>query len=169
MIQDRQKLEKFEKFALNEMDKLVGLFMTKDDNNGYVMYDRYHLTPVPKTKLWTVTKNGTKISDFETRRIAGAWCIADHHHRFRLEHEILFYNQEYMKVCNRIDFSRDSLSSDPERRDIQIARMLRDKDYKRHIENALDKLVGSAKYIQLKGFTNETERSSAQSARTKRR
>ena len=169
MIQEADKLEKLEKFAIREMDHLAGIFMIKDDVGGYVMYDRYHLTPVPGRRTWQVVKFDQIIGEFETKRLAGAWCIADYYRQYKLEHELFFFNSEYMKVCTKIDQARAGLSRDPERRDMQIARIMRDKDYKRHLENALDKLVSSAKYIQLRGFSNETERSIAQPTRTKRR
>jgi hypothetical protein len=152
-----QKLEQWAEQALaHALEKTI----LPDNSNGYVAFGRYHIRP--SRAGVTVSTWADDIHCFINKRHAMTWCILDHRGNYGMANRIV-----------ALDKRKQTLNSDIHTRQ-SIAERIRDANSRETVEiklstkiqsltavnHELDKCIGYAKYLQTKGFTNETARTS---------
>lgn len=141
--------------------------LMRKDNDSYILFGLYTITPW--LGAYQVYKNKQLIDYFANKKIAAAWCIADHYLAINLCLLLTQRNNEYNRIINRINQELSRISADPVMQDIIDARLSREKIRKKDIQLQLDILIERAKYIQNKGFNNETSRTNTSATGKKRR
>ena len=126
------------------------------DGSGYMAFGRYHIQPLDG--VYEVTKYQLVRGHFTSLRGAISWCIADKYNQHRLRSDI--HRLETHKLMVQSDFKvrsalakrnkkpHDGMDAKLETRQHQLAQ----------IEFQLDKCINLAKYWQIRGFNNETQR-----------
>ena len=126
------------------------------DGSGYMAFGRYHIQSLDG--VYEVTKYQLVCGHFTSLRGAISWCIADKYNQHRLRSDI--HRLEKQKLMLQSDFkvrsalakrsknSHDGIDAKLETRQYQLAQ----------IEFQLDKCINQAKYWQIRGFNNETQR-----------
>lgn len=103
-------------------------------------------------------------------RTAIAWCVADKYNYFSLLRDIEISSAELERLENDIDHYRGfvKLNQDSDRNEIIAHRLYTTILRQKYIKNRLDKCIDVAKYMQQKGFDNETARIGLKNSGTKK-
>lgn len=157
--------QKLERWAEREVRRNLHTMIVDDESGGYVAFGRYHLRPNYQTfEVYTLGEN--LVGTFSNKRTAISWCVADNNNQFKLAQSI-----------RQLDTKKQILSADIHCRR-QLADRSRDAGFSevvltklqpkvlQHtwVDQELEKCLNSAKYIQLRGFQNETARTSGNQA-----
>jgi len=141
-----------------EFPDLLPNAIWRNEDGSYEVFGRYRILP-EKTK-YRVYCLATDVGLFNSTKTALSWCIADKHQAYNLARELLETDIKLGTLTNDIN-SRASVadrSKNFEFRD-NIGTKLETKIIrKKQLENQLAKSVNWAKYIQQRGFNNETAR-----------
>lgn len=130
----------------------------RNDDGSYEVFGHYRI--VPEQSKYRVYCSATDVGVFNTTKTALSWCIADKHRAYNLAREILETDIKLGTLTNDINIraSVADRSKNFEFRD-NIGTKLETKIIrKKQLENQLTKSVNWAKYIQQRGFENETAR-----------
>jgi hypothetical protein len=113
----------------------------------------------------------TDVGVFGSTRTALSWCIADKHRAYNTARELLRTDNKLTALTNDIN-TRAAIgdrSQNPALREIILTKLETKIIQKKILENQLTKCVKWAKYIQQRGFDNETARTGrSQSNKTSR-
>jgi hypothetical protein len=157
--------QKLERWAEREIRRNIHTMIVNDESGGYVAFGRYHLRPAFQA-FEVYTSGDNLIGTFSNKRTAISWCVADNHNQLRLAQSI-----------KTLDTKKQTLSADIYCRQ-QMADRSRNNGFsevvltklqpkvQQHtlVDQELEKCLISAKYIQLRGFQNETARTSGNQA-----
>ena len=152
------KNREIEQFVRAELKEVMPNMIWRDDNGDYEVFGRYVIT---KTKnLFEVHIHATCAGAFNSTKTALSWCIADKYRNYNLARQILTIDNVLGNLNNDI-FTRAAVANKTKkvqfREDIETkleTKIIR----KRELEIQLDKCVNQAKYLQQRGFNNETSR-----------
>jgi hypothetical protein len=100
------------------------------------------------------------LGDFSDRRVALSWCVAKNLQRHDLAASIAMLDQQHSTVEQDCE-ARKKLalhSSQPQFRDRVLTKLQAKNLYRAQINNQLEKCISLTKYLQLRGFQNETAR-----------
>ena len=152
------KDQEFERMVREEFDQLLKVLIWQNDSGEYEAFGRYRI--VPQRPGYTVYIDEDKQGFFNSTRTAISWCVADNHKRYNLARDLLNYDHMLTNVTNDI-YVRVGVTN--KTRNAQLRESIETKlepkiIHKRELEVQLDKCVNSAKYLQQKGFLNETQR-----------
>jgi len=152
--------QKLERFAERELKRVYTELIIDDEQGGYVAFGRYYLRP--QDSGIAVYQSEDLVAVFSNKRTAISYCVADRFNQLKLAREIEI-----------LDFDKQKLDTDLETSHLQITRTkstdlremiqtkIQNKLATRRVVNAeLEKCLNSAKYLQLRGFSNETARTS---------
>jgi hypothetical protein len=128
------------------------------DTGGYEVFGKYRI--LPDRPGYLVMCSATEVGVFNSTRTAMSWCIADKYCDYNLARNLLILdnklahlNQDIQARANLADRSQN-----PDFRE-RIGTKLETKIIrKKVIENQLANCVNLAKYLQQRGFNNETQR-----------
>jgi hypothetical protein len=151
--------QKIESWAEREiLRNLPNMIVKDEDTNGWVAFGKYQI--VPDTVGYKVFSWTSEIHTFASKRAAISYCIADNCNKINLAHQIL-----------TLDTRQQLLYNDINCRKIQCARTRKQDFYDtvdakvqptiikyNAVTSELEKCVNRAKYIQIRGFHNETAR-----------
>jgi hypothetical protein len=130
----------------------------RNDDGSYEVFGRYRI--VPEKPRYRVMCAATDVGLFNSTKTALSWCIADKYQAYNLARELLETDIKLGTLTSDID-ARASVaerSKNFEFRD-SIGTKLETKIIrKKQLENQLAKSINWAKYIQQRGFNNETAR-----------
>jgi len=152
------KEQQFEQLVREEFKQLLPLIIWQSNDGCYEVFDHY--TIVSNTQGYRVYINDDEQGYFHSTRAAMSWCIADKYKQYNLARELLnidnilanVTNDLYVRVgiANKCKNSqmRENIETKLEPKILQ----------KRTLEYQLNKCVNRAKYLQQKGFENETQR-----------
>lgn len=150
-----QKLENFTEKAFSQIfDRLI-----LPDGAGYMLYGEYSVQP--QHHGYVVTSRNYRPEWFASKRSAISYCVADHYRQYKLAANIKILDQKKHQLVNDIECSR------------QIAKKSRNGNFSESVlaktqpkqrqlaavNSELEKCLYSAKYMQIRGFSNETARS----------
>ena len=150
--------DKLEQFTSRELAQVQDNLVVPDGRGGYNVFGRYHLTP--ERGLCRVKVSGQSSLLFSNKRTALSWCVADKMRQHKMAINIVFLDNKKQILmadihCRRTlaDRSRDWSFKDAVETKLQpkLAHL-------RAVEIELEKCVNSAKYWQIRGFSNETNR-----------
>jgi hypothetical protein len=154
MINDREA----ERVFRQEFRDLMPNVIWQTDDGVYQVFDRYSI--MPKTDGFHVTCAATDVGVFATTRTALSWCIADKNHAYNTAREIQTTDAKLAALTADID-TRAAIgdrSGDPALREIIMTKLASKIIHKKRLENQLSKCVSWAKYVQQRGFEDETAR-----------
>lgn len=155
-MDNQQKLERWaqENFHI----AMPNMIIPHDD--GYIFFGRYHLRP--EGTAWTVAKFSSDAICFSNRRSAVSWCVADKFNRVALANRIKSIDKRMSQLDADIHV-RDGLASRAQNqkfRDTVATKLANKRTHHRYLMAELQECINSAKYLQLRGFSNETARTS---------
>jgi len=159
------KQQKLEKFAERELKRNMHTMIVPDEQGGYVAFGKYHLSP-SSTGIEVHTFN-SNIGVFSNKRCALGWCVADNHNRLNLAQTIKVLDQKKQILaadifCRRNVAERSKTQGFYETVNTKIQPKL---DSYNSVNAELEKCLISAKYLQIRGFNNETDRPSGTTSR----
>jgi len=140
-------------------DSLTNLIFRTEEGN-YRVFDRYLI--VPEKPGYRVFCSATDVGSFGSTKSALSWCIADKHKAYNVARELLTTDTKLQSLTQDIS-TRATIadrSSKFEFRDAIGMKLETKIIHKKQLENQIAKYVNWAKYIQYKGFNNETVRTS---------
>jgi len=152
--------QKFEQWAERELIKNLDRAIFDDDNGGYIAFGKYNIKP---------TKHGVEVRDFSdmihcfmNKRHAMTWCIVDNNGNYMMANRIIALDQKKQSLHSDIHTRRTlgERMQDANSRETVFLKISSKQETLTSINRELDKCIGYAKYLQTKGFTNETARTS---------
>lgn len=157
--------QKLERWAEREVRRNLHTMIVDDESGGYVAFGQYHLRPADQVfEVYTLSNN--LIGTFSNKRTAISWCVADNHKQLRLAHSIKTLDKKKQILsadiyCRRqmADRSRNTGFSE-----VVLTKLQPKVQQHTWVDQELEKCLNSAKYIQLRGFQNETARTSGHQA-----
>jgi hypothetical protein len=153
-----KQIHDVERMFRQEFRELMPNVIWQNDNGVYEVFDRYCIHP--KNNGYTVFCSATEVGTFSSTRSALSWCIADKNKAYNTARELLETDRKLTNLNNDIatraalgDRSNNSLLKET------ILTKLETKIiHKKRLENQLTKCINWAKYVQQRGFDNETQR-----------
>ena len=159
----------FERALKEELKDILPNMIFQNDNGSYSVFGKYRIEP--SRPGYRVYAHATEVGTFNSTKTALSWCIADKNKAFNTARDIL-----------ELDIKLGAMT-----RDIQARTAIADRSTqwefadtvgtkletkiirKKKVENELNKCVNWAKYVQQRGFDNETQRiSRSQPGKTSR-
>jgi hypothetical protein len=150
--------QEFERMFRQEFRGVEDNLIWQNELGEYEVFGKYRI--VRSKPGYQVFCSATDVGVFHSTRTALIWCIADKHRSYNTAREILRTDNKLTALTNDID-TRASLgdhSKDPALREIILTKLESKIIQKKLLENQLSKCVNWAKYIQQRGFENETAR-----------
>jgi hypothetical protein len=125
---------------------------------GYQVFEIYNITKTPNGAL--VRKNANSIIEFTSTKSAVSWCIADKYNQIRLADDIIQLDKTRRRLREDVLFSQVYTRQlrDVTVRETAALKLQVKQDSLRSTETGLEKCANLAKYWQLRGFSNEIER-----------
>ena len=141
-----------------EFRELMPNMIWENDNGIYEVFGHYRIEPM--LAGFRVSCGATDVGVFATTRTALSWCIADKHNAYNTAREILTLDNKLTSTTHDIN-TRAAVgdrSQNPNLRETILTKLESKIIHKKQLENQLTKCVNWAKYIQQRGFDNETAR-----------
>ena len=152
------KQTKLEAFAAKELLNLTDKLIVDDGRGGIIAFGKYNIIPADY-KFRVEIKNQDTIS-FGSKKSAISWCIADQHNQNNLARYILTLDTKKHSLAADIH-CRQALANRSNREDFYecVSTKIQSKiDRLSALDAELEKCLISAKYMQIRGFSNETAR-----------
>jgi hypothetical protein len=154
MIKDPE----FDRLFRQEFKSIIPNLIWQNDDGVYEAFGKYHI--VPMHPGYQVFCNATEVGTFYSTRSALSWCIADKHGSYNTARELLETDTKLHSLLQDINV-RTAIaerSKNFEFRDNVGTKLETKIIHKKQLENQLAKCINWAKYIQQRGFENETAR-----------
>jgi hypothetical protein len=148
----------FERLFRQEFKDVTPNLLWKNDNGNYEAFGRYRI--VPQRPGYRVFCSATEVGTFATTKTALSWCIADKNGAYNTARELLTVDNKLNALTQDIN-ARAAVgdrSQNPELRETILTKLESKIIHKKQLEKQLTKCVSWAKYMQLRGFENETAR-----------
>ena len=147
-----------QKVLQQEFPDVIPNSIFRDDDGNYRVFGHYRIEPVnPGYRVYCAA---TEVGIFNTTKSALSWCIADKHCAYNTARELLLTDSKLQGLIQDISV-RTAIAERSKNLDFRdnIGTKLESKIiHKKQLENQLAKCVNWAKYIQQRGFENETAR-----------
>lgn len=150
--------EKLEQWAEREVAPLLQNTILKDIDNTYIVFGTWSM--VSADNHCRVSNQYKVIHDFTDRRTALSWCVAAHQRRLRLANDIILLDQKRQILSNEIQQGR-AHARRSKNMDFSEMITVKNQTKEKALEQTmlqLEKCINLTKYLQLKGFNNETVR-----------
>lgn len=154
MIPDKE----FDRLFRQEFRDLVPNTILQIDKGFYQVFGNYAIQA--ERPGYRVFCAATDVGVFSSTRTALSWCIADKHRCYNTARELLLTDNKLTALTHDIN-TRAAVgdrSSNPLLRETILTKLESKIIQKKLLENQLTKCVNWAKYIQQRGFDNETQR-----------
>jgi hypothetical protein len=150
--------KEYERLFRQEFHDTLKNVIWQDEDGDYQVFDRY--TIVPEHPGYRVFCGATEVGRFGSTRTALSWCIADKYAAYNTAREILNLDIKLDALANDISVraALGDRSRTPELKETILTKLETKIIHKKLLENRLTKCVNWAKYIQQRGFDNETAR-----------
>lgn len=151
--------QKLERFANQQLQRNLDHMVISDDQGNHMAFGRYMIRPEQHVcKVYNI--NEDIIGTFSNKRTAMSYCVADKYRRYNLAVQIKNLDAKRQIIVNDITTQRGlaDKSRNASFKEMVITKLAIKTEQLRAVENELEKCVISAKYLQLKGFQNETSR-----------
>jgi hypothetical protein len=151
-------VKEFERALHQEFKDLLPNTLFKDDDGGYSVFGKYRIEPIyPGYRVYCAA---TEVGTFNSTKSALSWCIADKHQAYNTARNILELDVK-LGAMTRDIAARTAIAENSNQwnfRDIVGTKLETKIIRKKNVENELTKCINWAKYIQQRGFNNETVR-----------
>ncbi len=159
------KQQKLELFAERELKRNIDSLILDDGTGSIVAFGRYYIEPA-NTGFQVSTWDRT-IHCFSSKKTAMAWCTADKYKHYNLSNMILVLDRKKQALaadiyCRKIMGERGKTESFYEIINMKIQPKI---DLYNSVISELEKCVNQAKYMQIRGFNNETARTIGSNAK----
>jgi len=150
--------QEFDRMFRQEFRSLENNLIWQNDDGIYEVFGKYQI--VPMRPVYEVFCSATDVGRFHSTKSALSWCIADKHCAYNLARELLEIDNKLHSLTQDIA-SRAAVgdrSNNVELKEVIETKLASKIIHKKRLENELSKCVNWAKYIQQRGFENETAR-----------
>jgi hypothetical protein len=148
--------QKLERWAERELSRNLKHMIVDDQSGAYVAFGQYYLEP--KSQGYSVSTWDRLIHVFSNKRTAISWCVADKYHQYNLANNIQVLDSKRQQLASDIHCRRAQAQQgrtedfyETVNTKIQPKQELLDS-----VSAELEKCINLAKYLQLRGFSNET-------------
>lgn len=150
--------QKLERWAQREILRNINHLILEDDDGSILAFGCYDIRP--ESRSVAVYRDGALLNRFATRAVALSWCVAQHKNliTFGNHIEILDHQCRRVRADIRATKHMEQMLSDPDRREVLRSKIQNKQWYFNMLDSDLAKCVEKAKYLQLRGFRNETAR-----------
>lgn len=152
--------QKVERWAKKEIKRTLNFLIMPDDHNGFIAFGKYHIVPVDDKYQVSLLNN--VFHSFINKRSAISWCVAHHNRKVPLANTILALDQKKQLLSNEISHSRvlQDRTKNAVFKETMATKIQPKVDALSQLNIELEKCINLAKYLQIKGFPNETPRTS---------
>lgn len=154
MIEDKELRKLFQEEFGNSVNNIIW----QNDSGEYEAFGRYRIVPLkPGFRVFVYD---TDVGVFSGTKTAISWCVADKYKNYNLARELLDLDNSLENIKNDIFVraGQANRSRKPEFRE-DVDTKLETKIIRKNIlEKRLAICVNLAKYLQQRGFNNETAR-----------
>jgi hypothetical protein len=150
--------QEFERIFRQEFQNITPNLIWQNDSGEYEAFGKYKI--IPQRPGYRVFCSATDVGTFNSTKSALSWCIADKFSAYNTAREILNLDNQ-LGALNADIATRTAVgerSKQWEFRDSVGTKLETKIIRKKQVENELTKCVNWAKYIQQRGFENETAR-----------
>jgi len=147
-----------ERMFRREFSELMPNVIWETDDGVYEVFGRYRIHP--ESHGFRVFCSATDVGVFSNTKTALSWCIADKNCSYNTARKLLETDCKLSAITSDIA-TRAAIgdrSRDPVLREIILTKLESKIIHKKHLENQLSKYVSWAKYVQQRGFEDETAR-----------
>ena len=150
--------QEFERMIRQELRDIMPNVIIPLDEGGYEVFGKYKI--LPQSPGYIVMCHATEVGFFNSTRTAMAWCIADKYKNYNLARDLLTLDNKLQNLNNDIVLRATiaDRSNRPEFRECVGTKLETKIIHKKMVTNQLNNCVDLAKYLQQRGFTNETQR-----------
>lgn len=150
--------QEFEREFRREFGDTVKNTIWQNDAGDYRVFAKYLIRR--ERGQYRVWCHSTEVGTFSTSRAALSWCIADKFHNFKLAQKLLTLDNALANVARDIATRAQvaDRSKNPDFRETVAIKLETKLIHKKILENDLANCINSAKYLQQRGFDNETAR-----------
>jgi hypothetical protein len=148
----------FERLFRQEFREIMPNTIWQTDDGVYQVFGQYRIQPTRPG--YRVFCSATDVGVFSSTRTALSWCIADKNKAYNTARELLTVDNKLTALTHDIT-TRAALgdrSNNPALRETILTKLESKIIQKKLLENQLTKCVSWAKYIQQRGFEDETAR-----------
>lgn len=153
--------QKLEQFAARELARCMDSTIIEDADGALMAFGAYYLAPRPDgMHVWTLSED--HVGCFSSKRSAMAWCAANRQNHINLAISIRNLDVKKQSLTNQLVYYRHLIEKLPDNslRDTAESKLSALETQYWSIQRELEKCLNSAKYLQIKGFQNETARAS---------
>ena len=156
---------KLNRFAAKELMRNLDQFILQDDDGTVVAFGQYLIER--SNREFAVRTRGDNHFQFTDRRTALTWCTLDKLHLYSEACQVMALERKRQLLEADIDCMRHTLRKvkSPDFKDTMQAKLSPKIGQHQAIMNELEKLANRAKYLQIKGFSNETARTIGSTAK----
>jgi len=150
--------QEFERMFRQEFKDITPNLIWQNESGEYEVFGRYRI--VPQRPGYQVFCSESEVGIFNSTKSALSWCIADKNSAYNTARELLTVDNKLAALAQDIN-TRAAVgdrSNNPALREIILTKLESKIIHKKLLENQLTKCVNWAKYIQQRGFDNETQR-----------
>ena len=150
--------QEFKRLFSQEFRDILPNTIWQNDDGAYEVFGHYRIQP--ESTGFRVFCSATDVGLFSTTRTALSWCIADKNKSYNTAREVLTLDTKLTALAHDIN-TRAAVgdrSKNPALRETILTKLETKIIRKKLLENQLTKCVNWAKYIQQRGFEDETQR-----------
>jgi hypothetical protein len=150
--------KEFEQALRQELRDVMPNVILPLDNGDYELFGKYRI--MLQRPGYLVMCYGTEVGIFNSTRTAVSWCVADKYKDYTLAQNILILDNKLGFITNDIQLRANlaDRSRAPEFRESVGIKLETKLIRKKIVENQLANCINLAKYLQQRGFNNETAR-----------
>jgi hypothetical protein len=150
--------QKLERWAEREFRRHVDNIIVDDVSNGLLAFGKYYLQP--NSTGCTVTQADDTCISFSNKKTAISWCVADKFKQYTLANSIKTLDQKRQLLSADVNYHQHQLNRtrNTEFADTVAAKLSIKASKLAAINTELEKCIKTAKYFQIRGFSNETAR-----------
>jgi hypothetical protein len=157
--------QKLEQFAERELKRNIDSLIIDDGTGCIVVFGKYYIEPVD-TRFQVSTWDKV-IHCFSSKKTAMSWCTADCQAHYNLSNMILVLDRKKQALaadiyCRKTLGERGRTETFYEIINMKIQPKI---DLYTSVVAELEKCVNQAKYMQIRGFNNETARTIGSNAK----
>jgi hypothetical protein len=154
-LHSKLNFEQLVSLARVELENLSNDLIYKTEQ-GYRAFKTYDI--IRTNNAYDVLKNGDLQANFGSTRSALAYCIADKNKKYNLAREIQQLDQQLVNYDQSIKPRRELASrSNGYRAEVLESKIQHRQQQRYIIKRELEKCVSLTKYLQLRGFKNDTQ------------
>jgi len=150
--------QKLEAWAEREFPRVINSLILHDSRGTVLAFGRYRLEQNKRgVQIYIDDEPGLEFTD---RRSALSWCVAAKYQQLNLARRISQLDQQKRFISDDIDTRRQlaQRSRNSRYQDTVNTKLATKIRHRSSVSEQLEKCISQAKYIQIRGFTNETAR-----------